>query len=908
MERRYNRVLLDKDFTYALFDQLAADFNGDMFPVDDAEKAAVSAPTLRELRGFLLGDTDPRQPRLFLWAYDFAIVPIALISSIYEEFYHRETRDDKGTHYTPVALTDYVLSQVLTADRLAADPRILDPACGSGIFLVEAFRRIVRYRAQRAGAPLSATALREILRRQIVGIEINGEAARVAAFSLYLALLHYQRPPDILKNLPLPHLIHVAGQAEDDDHYHVVFGANVFAPALDEPYPSSTGPAQAALFGVVAGADDLAAPPLTLRLNSFDVVIGNPPWFEIGQGEQFLRGDGLPAPAGKIPRPFKYDAESCTLSAKGPIKSRALAAAKRALPPEFYPLLDRLKGLADAHLLASDWAKSNALPVGEGSYSQLFIHRAQSFVNDGGIVGLLVHSSVILNQRGTSKRFREHWLSGSRLQQVTNFTDVRGVFFDRATAPFVFVCFEPGQIGANDGPFVYQSARRTRAAERLRAVVLTKADRRLVQQRDVMARDYLWKTYWWGGHHDAALQSGLDMESSLHDIVAEGEFAPGYGFQRGDDTPSPILQRLRPLRSKGILWHGPLREEWFEAPPSGVKRDPQKKLYGGQRLVVVRGVKAVQGMCVRLEDREFSFRHTIYGVPLPHLAEWQAKLILGTFWSSLGRYRIFMTSGTWGTWFSSTVAWDALSLPVRIPRERDHLVGRIIAAVDKIRDWRPARQDLFGETLADTPPPIEVLDALNEAVFDLFALAERERDLVRDFVEYKLELLNNGPDAAALARARSSLGVTEGTRTTLPARRAGEYEMEAYLRAFLDVWNHELEPDGEFRWRVIRPNGIAMLAVVFSTQMKGMTAAPESFNPDDGAKWRELLGRCGAALRQPISQRVYVDGMIRGVNDTDIFIIKRDERRLWTASTAREDAEATLVQAMQSQDAAGSRR
>jgi len=44
--------------------------------------------------------------------------------------------------------------------------------------------------------------------------------------------------------------------------------------------------------------------------------------------------------------------------------------------------------------------------------------------------------------------------------------------------------------------------------------------------------------------------------------------------------------------------------------------------------------------------------------------------------------------------------------------------------------------------------------------------------------------------------------------------------------------------------------------------------------------------------------------MIRVVSDTDIYIIKRDERRLWTRSMAREDAEATLLQAMNLQEAA----
>jgi type I restriction-modification system DNA methylase subunit len=50
-----------------------------------------------------------------------------------------------GTHYTPATLVEFLLMKVLTVDKLKTSPRVIDPACGSGIFLVEAFRRIVRF-------------------------------------------------------------------------------------------------------------------------------------------------------------------------------------------------------------------------------------------------------------------------------------------------------------------------------------------------------------------------------------------------------------------------------------------------------------------------------------------------------------------------------------------------------------------------------------------------------------------------------------------------------------------------------------------------------------------------------------------------------------------------------------------
>src|SRR5262249_16348213 len=142
---RFLRVLQDKDFTYALFDQLAQDFNGDTFPVED-EADYIQQGHLDKLRGFLQGNTSP-QEQLFFFAYRFDVIPIELISTIYEEFYNERTGKgkNKGSHYTPPALVEFVLAHTLTSDVLTARPRVVDPACGSGIFLVESFRRMVRH-------------------------------------------------------------------------------------------------------------------------------------------------------------------------------------------------------------------------------------------------------------------------------------------------------------------------------------------------------------------------------------------------------------------------------------------------------------------------------------------------------------------------------------------------------------------------------------------------------------------------------------------------------------------------------------------------------------------------------------------------------------------------------------------
>jgi Eco57I restriction-modification methylase len=857
-KRRFDRILRNKEFTYALFSQLADDFNGDMFPRDDDEEQAVNDNHLHMLREFLLGEGDSEQLKLFFWAYDFEIIPIELISSIYEEFYHKNNEenneeDDKGTHYTPSVLVEYTLSKVLTPDCLETNPKILDPACGSGIFLVEAFRRIVRFRVQQQqGRMPSSDELRQILRDQITGIEINREATHVAAFSLYLALLHYQEPPDILATKRLPCLIAAKEQLKDEQHYQILFNTNTFSLTMTERSMLEEKVLNKKAFVGRADVERLleTSQILDIELQSVDVVIGNPPWFEA----------------------------SSKIVAKG----------------------EDVEPAGNGNSQAILWAKAHNRPVGEASYSQLFIYRALSLVKETGIIGLLVHSSVIFNQRSTSQKFRQVWLSETIIIEVINFSQVRRLFFDKSVAPFVFVCFAPKQKASVDSFLTYQSARLTRAAEQLRSVVLTNADRRIIRQSELMHKDYLWKTYWLGTHRDAALLAALDSEAKLNDCLKDDDPEPGYGFQFGTKPPSSTLRTLRPLKSKDLQWYGPLKGKWFESPPKGVKRQPDERLYEGQRLLVVRGIKASYGVCARLEYDDFSFRHTIYCVPLPSLSAWKAKLILGVFWSALGRYRLFMTSGSWGAWYDQTVPSDILSMPIKIPREKNAVVKKIVSVVDSIRSTDFSETDSLDDDLSlENIALAKYLETLNEAVFDLFELSSPERELVHDFIDYKFDLFCKGSDSMAQDRIRTSLQSSIGTFIDLPPQRDLSHELEGYLYAFLQVWNREFEPKGEFRWRVIRPDNIAMLAVVFTTQEKG--AALPSIPQDSGEEWEWVLERCEDILLQPISQQVYINAIVRAVTDTDIFIVKRDERWLWTRSAAREDAEATLLQAMQMQ-------
>ena len=90
-----------------------------------------------------------------------------------------------------------------------------------------------------------------------------------------------------------------------------------------------------------------------------------------------------------------------------------------------------------------------------------------------------------------------------------------------------------------------------------------------------------------------------------------------------------------------------------------------------------------------------------------------------------------------------------------------------------------------------------------------------------------------------------------------------------------------------------------MIAVVLET-----TDANEprsQFDADAiGNQWDTVMQKLDqASVQHAGSRRIFIDGVVRIVTETEIIIVKRNERRLWTASMAREDAEATIRRAIE---------
>jgi len=248
------------------FPRLKREFNGTMFDTALAEEERrIGRAQLSILADFLnRQDMESGQMALRFWAYDFRYIPVEIISAIYEEFMKDADLKRKrieGAYYTPRHLAETVL-HIALENRYSESQqwRVLDPACGSGIFLVAMFNLLAEQWLRgntSTRRQTKAQALLHILETQIRGVDLNPDACRIAAFSLYLALFEKLKPMDV-------------------EEFKERVRKGPFLPAI-----LWDGNAHDNLTPVISRGDFLKD---ELPIGSeFDLIVGNPPWESRGQ-------------------------------------------------------------------------------------------------------------------------------------------------------------------------------------------------------------------------------------------------------------------------------------------------------------------------------------------------------------------------------------------------------------------------------------------------------------------------------------------------------------------------------------------------------------------------------------------------------------------------------------------------
>jgi len=246
-------LLEDKSRVFSFFEYLQdkdKGFNGNLFPIDKTCFDAIPNEAFNLLKSLLEGDEIKTGQKSFFQLYDFSILPIEFISNVYEKFIGKANQADAGAYYTPTFLVDYMVSETvakkLKSNGNAISCKVLDPACGSGIFLVESLRKIIEKYIELFGITDDKQIFKEVIKKlaqeNIFGIDKDESAIQVAIFSVYLTLLDYQKPAEI-ENFKFP----------------VLLNSNFFVADFFDTDVSASYNAE-------------------LKKHCFDFILGNPPW------------------------------------------------------------------------------------------------------------------------------------------------------------------------------------------------------------------------------------------------------------------------------------------------------------------------------------------------------------------------------------------------------------------------------------------------------------------------------------------------------------------------------------------------------------------------------------------------------------------------------------------------------
>lgn len=264
------------EFMITKFRELDSIYNSNLFTEHPFEKWNESPGVTEKVIEILRGKKG-------YYEYDFKVMPADVLGTVYENYLgyrlaesqkgvaldkNAKKRKDQGIYYTPEFIVDYIVKNTLkpVLDKCKGindlkKLKVLDPACGSGSFLVKALE-VINDKYKEFGNKGDEYTKIQILQENIYGVDLDEQAVEIARLNLLLSAFETRmKLPKLDKNIKNGNSL-ISGTDEELKKY---FGENFRDKKIfnwEEEFPD------------------------VFKQGGFDVIIGNPPWV-------FTRGEGF---------------------------------------------------------------------------------------------------------------------------------------------------------------------------------------------------------------------------------------------------------------------------------------------------------------------------------------------------------------------------------------------------------------------------------------------------------------------------------------------------------------------------------------------------------------------------------------------------------------------------------------
>lgn len=326
--------------------------------------------------------------QLSLFDFEFDIIPIEFIGQIYQVFQERNKKEE-GIVYTPENLANLLVEQIIGDSK---EGKVLDPACGSGVFLVLALRRLIQNTEEQNTSLENKLKQRiKILSKYIFGIEKSKIAYRITLFSLYLELFN-DLPSHDLKELIVSKIKKLKDPNDVPSLFQIDLSENILC------------------------GNSLDINNQKFHDIKFDFILGNPPWKKVKESDE-----------------------------------------------------------------ENAFWESKQEYIGNKQLSQMFMVKLKDWEHPKTKIGFVVNSSNFYNE--DSQKFRKYFFSNYKVETIYDLSEIKNLLFKNASESAFAITYSAGYLENNS--FALNTFE-TNTISKMFDIVFIRIEKQTIIQQDLL--------------------------------------------------------------------------------------------------------------------------------------------------------------------------------------------------------------------------------------------------------------------------------------------------------------------------------------------------------------------------------------------------------------------------------------